>query len=130
MNKYIISFILCVLFTSSLLGQEIKKDTLVFKLDEKYIMKGKINTTEYYLKELVNEGDLSFKIIRLHEDITLKKEICFKKYIRSTDSYDKSERILNGYKLWTKLEAHTIFFVITNNGKRKYIEVQPHYEIE
>lgn len=130
MINYGFSFILFVLLTCSLAGQEVKKDTLFFKLDEQYIIRGTINTARYYLKENIYEGDLSFKEIRTLRDASSKEEICLKKYIRSTDSYAKDKEILDGYKLWTILETYTLFFVTENKGIKTYIEVQPYYEIE
>ena len=130
MKKYIISLNLFVLFTCMSTGQEIKKDTLFFKFDEKYLIKCKINTKQYYLKEIVNEGDFSFKEIRKFEGITSKNEICLKKYIRSSDIYDKNKKTINGYKLWGYLKNHTIFIVSKIKGEKEYIEVQAYYEIE
>ena len=130
MKKYNISLIFCLLFTCTILGQEIKKDTLFFKFDKKYLIKGKVNTKQYYLKKTINEGDLSFKEIRKHEDIVSKNEICLKKYIKSINIYDQNKKNINGYKLWGILKNYTIFFVSKINGKTEYIEVQANYYIE
>lgn len=104
MKKLILFNILIFLCsTLSLSAQETQKDTLYFKLDEKYIFASKYDKNFYLLEDSsdVGRGTFLFQIIGNESSKNPREVLCLKKYVRASKYYDKHKKVkLNDYRLW------------------------------
>ncbi|MBF4491896.1 hypothetical protein IR010_05025 [Flavobacterium sp. MR2016-29] len=126
--------ILLSLFSTFIKAQEKPKDTLFFTYDDKYIKTYVEIPNHFYIKDGggSNNGNFYFTEIKTLENPSVKsKEICLKKFIRSSKFYNKNKNPkLNDYTLWKYLTDFTIVLVKDVNGKKRYVQVESSYIIE
>ncbi|MDN3675054.1 hypothetical protein QWY99_18630 [Flavobacterium branchiarum] len=132
----IVVFILIALFSSVILNaQEKTKDTLYFKYDNKYDNKYINLYTEipghFYLDDSSggSNGSFFFKKGEVKSDLSPKKILSLKKFIRSSDFYDKKKK-LNNEKIAVFFSNYVVFLVKNIDKKVEYIQVESGFEIE
>ncbi|WP_367755690.1 hypothetical protein [Flavobacterium sp. WC2430] len=126
MKKHI-SLILLTFFSIAVLkAQEKSKDTLFFKLDNKYVYESKFVSKEYLLKDRNKDEVFFFKGNETLKNVKPKEILCLKKFIRSSQFYDKTKKQkLNNYKLIIFFRDYVVFLVIKTKNETKYIHVNP-----
>ena len=110
------------------------KDTLFFTYDNKYISADvEITPHKFYLVDgsPPNNGTFFFEKINAIDDLNAKRILSLKKFIRSSQFYDKNKKPkLNDYKLWLYFNGYVIFLIKKDHKKTKYIEVKSFFIIE
>lgn len=126
--------ILLSLFSTLIKAQEKTKDTLFFAYDNKYIIAHMEIPNHFYIKDGSGYMDGTFHFVKgqiLKNQNVRTKEICLKKFIRSSKFYDKNRKPkLNDYALWEYFKEYVIILVKNIDGKKKYTQVMPSFEIE
>ncbi|GAA4106251.1 hypothetical protein GCM10022393_00600 [Aquimarina addita] len=129
-----IAVITSLLFTSILLSQEKKRDTLFFKYDKNYLITSKVSKDSYLIKDgYYNKGGLFFFDKKQdHYNLQPEKVLKFKKFIRSSKLFynKKKTRKLNNRKLLNYLTDYVVIFVTKEDAKIKFIEMNTGIEIE
>jgi hypothetical protein len=109
------------------------KDTLFFKLDNKYIYQSKYEPKTYLLKEShdVTSGGFYFETIQTINNLERKEILSLEKFVRSSKSYNetKTEKI-DDYKLWEYFNNYVVVLVEEVLGEKNYIQVKSGYAIE
>ncbi|MET3026775.1 hypothetical protein ABXT06_08875 [Flavobacterium sp. UW10123] len=130
----VVLFIVLSLFTWFVEAQEKVKDTLFFAYDSNYITIYPETPNYYYIKDGSGAriGGFYFtEVQKIKNYKTKKREIGLKEFIRSSKFYDENRRLkLRDYELSDYLEDYVIFLVKTEDGKKKYIQVEASFEIE
>ena len=126
--------IILSLFPRFVKAQEKVKDTLFFSYDSQYIITHTEIPNHFYIKDGsgANIGDFYFtEVQKIKNYKTKKREIGLKEFIRSSKFYDENRRLkLRDYELSDYLKDYIIFLVKTEDGKKKYIQVEASFEIE
>ncbi|UWY26330.1 hypothetical protein N4T20_11470 [Flavobacterium sp. TR2] len=128
-----ISLLLVAMISINLQAQKKVKDTLFFAYDGNYIT---IHTEPnyYYIQDGSGAriGGFYFtEVQKIKNYKTKKREIGLKEFIRSSKFYDENRRLkLRDYELSDYLKDYIIFLVKTEDGKKKYIQVEASFEIE
>ncbi|WDF64745.1 hypothetical protein [Flavobacterium sp. KACC 22763] len=129
-----ISLLFVVMISINLQAQKKVKDTLFFTYDSNYITIYPENPNYYYIKDGsgARVGGFYFtEVQKIKNYKTKKREIGLKEFIRSSKFYDENRRLkLRDYELSDYLEDYVIFLVKTEDGKKKYIQVEASFEIE
>ncbi|QOG02858.1 hypothetical protein [Flavobacterium sp. MDT1-60] len=129
-----VALILLSLFSTFIAAQENPKDTLFFSYDKNYIRTYVKIPNHFYLKDSngTNNGAFYFTEVKTLENQKIKsKEICLRKFVRSSKYFDKNtDPKLNDYELWKYLRDYFVFLVKEVDSKKKYIQVKSSYEIE
>jgi uncharacterized protein with von Willebrand factor type A (vWA) domain len=122
-----ISLLLLTFFSVAILkAQEKPKDTIFFKLDNRYVYESKYVPKEYLLKDSNSDEVFFFKGVEIVNNVNPKEILCLKKFIRSSKFYDKTKnQKLNNYKLIIFFRDYVVFLVKKNNNKTEYIYVKP-----
>ena len=126
-----IIFALFTLFFIPLKAQETKKDTLFFKYDNKYIKTFNEAPGVYYLADSHGGslGAFFFSEIRRIDNVKFKKLMCLKKFVRSSEFYDKKKK-LHDLEITGLFKKYIVFLVRKNDTATTFIEVEPFFEIE
>lgn len=127
----ILTIVLFLLFFISLNAQEKTKDTLYFKYDNKYINLYTEIPGHFYLDDSSggSNGSFFFKKGEVKSDLSPKKILSLKKFIRSSDFYDKKKK-LNNEKIAVFFSNYIVFLVKNIDKKVEYIQVESGFEIE
>lgn len=129
-----IIFLLLSAFLTFAKAQEKAKDTLFFSYDSQYIITHKEIPNHFYIKDGsgATVGGFYFTGVQKMKNYkTKKREINLKEYIRSSKFYDENRKLkLRDYDLWEYLKNYVIFLVKTEDGKKRYIQVESSFEIE
>lgn len=132
--KTIMLVLLSLFFSSSLKAQYKQKDTLFFKYDTKYIDSHVEIPNHFYIKDGsgVSIGNFYFIEAKKLENQNVKsREICLKKFIRTSKFYDKNKnKKLDDYSLWEYFNNYIIVLIKNVGGKKEYIQVESGFEIE
>lgn len=125
--------IICLSFFSMsiLNAQEKPKDTLYFKYDNKYINVYAEIPSHLYLDESSggSNGSFFFKEGEVKSNLSPKKILSLKKFIRSSDFYDKKKK-LNNEKIAVFFSNYVVFLVKNIDKKVECIQVESGFEIE
>jgi len=122
--KTAILLLLSLFIGPNLQAQEKQKDTLFFNYNNKYIRTLVEMPNEFYIKDGsgASYGNFFFKEVKVLNNLKPKKNLCLKKFIRSSKYYDKNkEPQLDDYKLAFFLNNYIIF--LTKRNKSEYIQV-------
>lgn len=131
MKKHLLLVILSFFSITFLNAQEKAKDTLFFKLDNKYIYQSKFNPKSYLLQDSSDNETFLFQKIETINILKPKKINCLKKFVHQSQFYNKTNNIkLNAHGLWEYFNNYTIFLVENINKKTKYIKVEPNIQLE
>lgn len=127
MKKYFFSSFFALFFMFFLQAQEIAKDTLFFKYDNKYIKTYTELPKHYYLDDIKGggNGNFFFNEIQIINNVKKKKMLCLKEFVHDSKFYNEKQK-LDDYKLSVYLNKHIIFLV----RKKEYIQVVAAYEID
>lgn len=122
-------FITLCFFSSIVLAQEHKRDTLFIKYDNSLLTRGKLtgeNTFVYTIKGTNNSDDFVYLLEQeIYYNLRPNKVLCFKKVLKNSNAYYKKEK-LNNSILVKYLGKYDILLI---KGK-KYIKVAIVHEIE
>lgn len=108
------------------------KDTLFFKLDNEYVYKSKNGSKDYLLKDSsrIFDGTFFFNKAQRVSDLNPKKVLSLKEFVQSSRFYDNNKQTkINDYELMEYLSQYVIFLV-SENKKTEYIQVEPSCVIE
>jgi hypothetical protein len=129
--KTFVSTILSVWFINITHAQQIKKDTLFFKYDPKYILNFEQAPGVYYLKDShsSNSGTFFFKEVNSEASIDKYRTKCLRKFVISSEFYDRKKK-LKDRETAEFFNKYIVFLVRKDSGKIKFIQVQGAFEIE
>lgn len=109
------------------------KDTLFFKLDNKYVYKSKHDSISFLLEDGhdVTNGGFYFETVQALNNLKPKEILSLEKYVRSSKSYNENRKEkLNDYELWEYFNNYIVILIEETSGKKKYIQVKSGYAIE
>jgi hypothetical protein len=103
------------------------KDTLFFKLDNKYVYRSKYEPKSFLLKDGhdVTSG-FYFETVQIVNNLEPKEILSLENFLRSSKFYNEK---LNDYQLWEYFN-YVVVLVEGVLDKKKYIQVKSGFEIE
>lgn len=106
------------------------KDTLFFKLDNKYVYESKYEPKSFLIKDSNGSEIFFFKSIENVKNVKPTEILSLKKIIRSAKFYHKNKKQkLNNYELSVFFDAYVVFLVEKTKNKTEYVHVIPSSEI-
>mgnify|MGYP003396865244 CR=1 FL=1 len=127
MKTHISLLILSFFSITVLKAQEKSKDTIFFKLDNRYVYESEVSPNHYFLKDHNNDEAFFFKGIEIVNNVKPKEILSLKKFVRSSEFYDKNKKQkLNIYELINFFsDYYVVFLVKKSNNKTECIYVAP-----
>ena len=115
-------------------SQEKAKDTLFFKLDDKYLSESKDQESKLYIIKNnydVREGAVYFKEYKIVKCTKPQKVLCFKKFAESSKLYRiNNKKQLSELKIMNLFDNYIVVIVNKKDDVTKYVEVAPVFKIE
>jgi hypothetical protein len=108
------------------------KDTLYFKLDNNYVYQSKYDSKAFLFKDShdVDYGAFYFERVLTFNNLKPKRRLLFEEFVQNSRFYNSTKKEkLDDYGLWDYLSQYVIFLVIENK-KTEYFQVNPVYAIE
>ncbi|MEA1784560.1 hypothetical protein U1E44_00510 [Arenibacter sp. GZD96] len=133
MVKSFVCFYCFVTIVVTINAQRFQRDTLYFNLEGEYIYESIYVPNTFLLMDSndIGSGTFFFEKEESVYGLSPKKPISLKKYVRSSNFYDKRKgRKLYDEGLFHHFEQFVIFLVLDIDGTKEYIRVAPGWAIE
>lgn len=108
-----------------LTAQEKTKDTIFFKLDNRYVYQSKNNPQRYLLKDKNKDEIFFFEEVKVIDNLQASKILCLKKFIRESNFYNKNQKLDNQGLINFFSDYYVVYLVRKTRAKIEYIYVEP-----
>lgn len=121
------SFIMLFFSIVVLTAQEKTKDTIFFKLDDRYVYQSKNNPQRYLLKDNNKDEIFFFEEVKVIDNLQANKILCLKKFIRESNFYNKNknQKLDNQGLINFFSDYYVVYLVRKTRAKIEYIYVEP-----